>query len=91
MSVLLNLIYLAIHSRFSIVYNSFLILQNIQILAQSSQECTSVHELNLNDSLRQFAAILFLSISKEFKNLNDPSIVDHLLQKTMMFFVRTLI
>ena len=94
MLIFLMFIYLAIHSHFSIVYKSFLIFQNVQILAQESQECISVHALNLNDLLDQFAALkhlFFLSISKESKNLNALSIVDHLLHKVMRVFVRTLI
>lgn len=49
---LVMLIYLTIHSHFSIVCKSSLVLQNIQILTQSFEECVSVHELNLSDSLQ---------------------------------------
>ena len=65
--MLLMLIYLAIHSHFSIVYNSFLILQNIQILAQPFQECISVHELNLNAAFK-FAALKHLSFYQFQRN-----------------------
>ena len=68
MLIMLMLIYLAIHSHFAIVYICFLILQNIQILAQSSQECISVHELNLNEPLPQFAALKQLSFYQFQRN-----------------------